>query len=175
MKHQIQPNRWSCSVTSAAMVMDIPVVELIDKIGHDGGDIIFPDNEPPNCYRGFDISEIIDAAMKFGYAMTPIHAIPVATPNGLDTYDVFPEDKIKPRMDYYLDRFNGIAYGIRINSKHYHVIAWDKEERQWHDPSGGIWQRDKPTIDLSTLWVFQKSEANALFQSLISEPKTQLN
>lgn len=160
MKHQMQPNRWSCSVTSAAMVLDIPVTELISQLGHDGGEIYYPHNTPPCCYRGFDISEIVDVVMRRGWAVTPIIAWPTSTPNGTDVHDVYPEFSLKDRMDWYLQRFDGIAYGERETKleKRTHVIAWSKDERRWHDPSGPILQKDKPSIAIRTFWVFQKAE-----------------
>lgn len=73
---QLKPNRWSCSVTSWAMALHVPVSELIEKIGHDGGDIIFPSLDEPRCRRGFHPQELVLAAWDYGFACTPIELFP---------------------------------------------------------------------------------------------------
>lgn len=36
MKLQRQPNRFTCLITSCAMLLDVDVAQLIDEVGHDG-------------------------------------------------------------------------------------------------------------------------------------------
>jgi len=158
MRHLMQPNRWSCSITSAAMVMGITIQELVDEIGHDGSNKVFPDLPEPMCFAGFDISEIVDAAFDLGWSMTPINTIPTCTPDGENIRDVYPESKIMDRVNHYLDHFDAIGMGQRYGGNNWHTIAWSKDEQRWHDPSGPILQKDKPPIQLATLWVFSKLE-----------------
>lgn len=169
MKHVRQPNRWSCSVASAAMVMGLTVEELIESIGHDGSEEVFPDLPVPIKYAGFTISEIIDDAMRRGWSVTGIETMPRCTPDGDNVRDVYPESKLMERFEWYLDRFDGIAYGI--GNRNWHVIAWSKEERRWHDPSGPILQHDTPSIDIATFYAFCKNEYfinNQTLERLIS-------
>jgi hypothetical protein len=96
------------------MVMEVELSELIESIGHDGSEKVFPDLKPPMCYAGFDISEIIDDAMRRGWSVTLVETMPTCTPDGENVRDVYPESKIKERVDWYLTRFDGIAACDRV-------------------------------------------------------------
>lgn len=172
LKFQAQPNRWSCSVASAAMVMDEPVQDLITRIGHDGSAIVFPDLAEPVCRAGFPMPEIIEAALRAGWSMTPVEACPVATPNGDDSRDVFPESKIKERMDYYFKRYNGLVAGERLDGRYWHNVAWCCEKQVWLDPSGPTLPKETPPIKIATFWVFMKNEhkiAGSFLKSIIAK------
>ena len=73
---QIKPQRWMCAVTSLAMALDMSVESVIDEIGHDGSDIIFPLLNEPKCRRGYHSQELIKQAWQHGFAMTPIELFP---------------------------------------------------------------------------------------------------
>ena len=77
---QIQPNRWSCSVTSFAMALEVPVQQLIDEIGHDGSTIAFSGLPEPSCRRGFHSQELVKAALMHGFTCTPVELFPVICP-----------------------------------------------------------------------------------------------
>jgi hypothetical protein len=174
MKFQSQPNMWSCSVTSAAMVMDEPVHDLIARIGHDGGEVVFPHLSEPMCRAGFASQEIIDAALAAGWSMTPIEAKPQCTPNGPDVRDVFPESKIKERMDDYFKRYSGLVAGERIDGRYWHNVAWDCEKQLWLDPSGPILPRERSPIKVAEFWVFMKNEhhlGKTFLDTIIKRPK----
>lgn len=171
MKFQSQPNIWSCSVTSAAMVMDEPVQDLIARIGHDGGEIVFPNLPEPMCRAGFASQEIIDASLRAGWSMTPIEARPQCTPNGPDVRDVFSEDKIKERMDGYFTKYSGLVEGERLDGRYWHNVAWDSEKQLWLDPSGPVLRRMDPPIKIAKFWVFMKNEhfvAKAFMNAIIN-------
>ena len=74
---QNKPNPWGCAVTAFAMAIDIPVQQLMDEIGHDGGQKIFHHLPEPMCRRGFHSQELIQAAWKYGFACTPIEMYPM--------------------------------------------------------------------------------------------------
>lgn len=174
MKHIMQPNRWSCSVASAAMCMDICLNKLVGLIGHDGSEVVFPDLEPPTCYAGFSPQEIIDASMRCGYSVTSVETMPRCTPDGDHVRDVFPEDKIIERVEWYLSRFNCVAAGERNmgGRRYWHNIAWSKDEQRWHDPSGPVTAKDHPTVDIAVLYVYAKNEmyyANHMLDCLLSK------
>lgn len=76
MKLQKQPTRWSCAPTAFAMAMDLDVAYLMEVVGHDGGEIIFPDLPEPMCRRGFHVSELTNAALLLGYSATPVELFP---------------------------------------------------------------------------------------------------
>lgn len=176
MNFQRQPNTWSCSVASAAMVMDEPVQDLIMRIGHDGSEIVFPDLPEPMCRAGFASQEIVDAALAAGWSMTPIEAKPQCTPNGPDVRDVFP--KFKERMDDYFKRYSGLVEGERYDGRYWHNVAWDCERQVWLDPAGPTLPKERPPIKVAKLWVFMKNEhfvAKGFLDAILKkEPKTML-
>jgi hypothetical protein len=79
MEIQVQPNRWSCLPTAFAMVLDIPVSQIFDYLGHNGEAIVWPQLEEPRCRRSFHIQEMIDFCFSKKYSVTGIDAIPMAT------------------------------------------------------------------------------------------------
>ena len=59
------------------MVLDIPVPDLYGIVGHDGSEIAFPALPDPMARQGLHIQECIAAALKLGYAVTPVELFPV--------------------------------------------------------------------------------------------------
>ena len=80
---QLKPNRWSCSITAMAMALETPVQHLIEHLGHDGSEIVFPQLKDPMYRRGFHSQELIQLAWDWGYAVTPFELAPTIT-SGLD-------------------------------------------------------------------------------------------
>jgi hypothetical protein len=77
---QLKPNQWSCAITSLAMTLRRPVADLVEQIGHNGGEIIFPDLPEPLCRRGFHDQELIHLAWQHGYTSTAIELNPQIIP-----------------------------------------------------------------------------------------------
>lgn len=151
------PNSWSCLLASAAMVMNKHPDVLAEYIGHDGSEIVFPDLKDPARRRGFHVQEIIDCASVYGYAVTPIEALPVSTPDGEREYPVpFMDLGNEVRFRMYLDSHIGIIVGrTRLWG---HAVAWDGS--QVYDPRGHITSLDDCKIDISTFWCFDKIISN---------------
>lgn len=76
MELQKQPNDWSCLLTAFSMALHIPIERLIDMIGHDGSERIWPDFPEPQCYRSFHPQELIDCALLMNCAVTAIEMEP---------------------------------------------------------------------------------------------------
>lgn len=144
-----QPNKWSCSVTSLAMVLGCKIDYLMNIIGHDGSEVIHPDLPEPLRRRGFHLQELIDAAMYLNYRPVWIELLPVAmvhnrtydirfknhSPNiNIDIAPLCEHQQNLNRFKNYLNWFNGIILG-----EHYHCchwVAWNGEE--FYDPNGTI-------------------------------------
>lgn len=58
------------------MALKISVEYAVSLIGHDGGEIIFPELQEPICRRGFHTQELIELAMSFGESPTPFQMFP---------------------------------------------------------------------------------------------------
>jgi hypothetical protein len=66
------PNSWSCLLASFASALDVNINVLIDEVGHDGSEIVFPEAIGINKYRAYHPQEFIPSAMRRGYAVTHI-------------------------------------------------------------------------------------------------------
>src|ERR1043165_3410729 len=76
----IKANRWSCEITAYAMAMNEKVATLEKIIGHNGCEIAFPGFREPANRRGFHHQELILAAMKLGFTVTPFELMPAIAP-----------------------------------------------------------------------------------------------
>jgi hypothetical protein len=74
---QVKPERWMCAATAFAMVLDIPVLDFIAMVGHDGSEIIFPKLDEPRNRRGHNIYDFIDFGLNYGITVTPVPLRPV--------------------------------------------------------------------------------------------------
>lgn len=150
---QLQPNNWSCLLTSFAMAYDMPVADLVDLVGHDGSDIVWPHLAPPNNRRGFHIQELIMAGNSLGYTVTPFEPRPVLMSS--DMGDPKPLD-----LDRWLERFTAImAIGIGVltgqtNTGARHAIACNMGKP--FDPSGQI--TDLDSFQVQCYWRVIKSQ-----------------
>lgn len=128
MKLQKQPNNWSCVPTAFAMVLDIPVEEIILKIGHDGSRITYPTYPEPNCRLGFSPHELFTVCLELGYACTPIMK---EYPLGID--DGVPVVRAPFIMDELMRTYSGVLCGLTPRENR-HAVAWDRS--MIFDPAG---------------------------------------
>lgn len=80
MELQSKPERWTCLPVAFAIVLDMPVADVLLAAGHDGSEIVFPGLPEPVCRRGFHIQELIDVALARGFAVTPVELFPLLQP-----------------------------------------------------------------------------------------------
>lgn len=146
------PNSWSCAAASLAMVLDIDFDEVIEMIGHDGSEKINPQLRSPGCYKGFHMQELIEVALGYNYAVTPIEAMPVQTALGDDEYDVEIKryESSEDRLQYHLIRSKGILIG-KLN-KYWHAVAWNSSKI--YDPRGQTYPYSDCKINVATFWSF---------------------
>lgn len=122
--------------------MDVSPKLLIEIIGHDGKEVINADLEEPNCYKGFHLQEVIDAALKCGSlgkrvtGVTEIEFRPVMI-NGDQEIEVFTEDYAIQRAMHYLNDNDCIILGMGKTSPH--AVAYDRLSDMIYDPSGKIY------------------------------------
>jgi len=125
VKLQVQPERWQCAVTAFAMALAVPVTDLIGTVGHDGGEIIFPDLPEPTNRHGHSIYELIWAAIDMGYAVTPVPVYPgiKPAPDSTCEHAIGTEIRNWQRFRRHLHGSAGVieCYGPKGN----HVVAYD--------------------------------------------------
>lgn len=148
MKLILQKNRWSCVVTSFAMVLDVPVLSILEIVKHDGSEIYWPELPEPNCRRGFHIQEMIDVCYLLGALVTPFQARPTSISAGANFLRI-PQTFVSPeeRITRALTK-KGILIGETLDGQK-HAVAWDGE--RVFDPAGGI--SDIALFQIETFWM----------------------
>lgn len=105
----------------------------LEKIGHDGLEIIWPGLREPSCRRGFHPQEIICAALELGIMIIRIEKDPMIAPNlGCQPFT------IKNDLYAYLEKYDGVITGVCKIRNVRHAIAW-KDSQIW-DSAGVVTQ-----------------------------------
>ena len=144
-----QPNRWSCLLCSAAMVIDMSYEKALAQVGHDGSEVWWPELPDSQCRRSFHIQEIIDLGRTFFGSFMPIEASPSSRPYGyVLPKPLWHEDAAHSRMSKALERYSGILILESIQ----HAVAWDVETQQIYNPNGTIHAIDG--LAISELWAW---------------------
>ncbi|MFA5758558.1 MAG: hypothetical protein WC942_04250 [Clostridia bacterium] len=148
-------NMWNCALASAAMVLNKPIKELEELIGHNGSEIIHPELKSPGNRKGFHQQEIIDASLVLGFAVTPIEADPVQTPDGINFHKIkfFDFNSSEHRFLSHLNNTVGVLSG-ETQSGYWHNVAWDG--KYIFDPRGKIYKLEDSKIDFKIYWLFTK-------------------
>ena len=142
--------KWSCLAESAAMALGISYEELIEAVGHNGSTIIFPELPDPGCRRGFHMQEIIDVAIKKGFAVTPIEPLPCSTPDGLRVYTV---GFTVERFQNHLAEGAGIVTGMK--RKWRHAVFWNRGVH--FDPATGKFSFENLNMNIDCFYKFTLS------------------
>lgn len=121
-----------CMIKSLALALRKPVEELVEILGHDGSEVIWPDNPPPTCYKGFHPQELIDITIKCGRRPTWIEL----NPSIQGTIDSFPTPiyephKARERWVSYVSPNSGVLIGTYSKGRH----AWAKIGSIIKDPN----------------------------------------
>lgn len=120
MKIQIQPNKWSCLPTAFAIATGIPIEKIIEYVGHDGSDIIFPEYEEPYCRRSFHPQELIDVCLQKNFMVVPIEK----QPKVIAKHSIHNVPMHRNRMSRYLLNYTGVLVGMNQEDRP-HAVAWD--------------------------------------------------
>jgi hypothetical protein len=135
MNVQVSPNHWSCIPTSFAIILDMPVREVFEKVGHDGSEMIFEGKHEPYGRRSFHPQEFIDLCLERGYVFFPVEAMPLtAGPADLEYFPVPFKEGYGARLARFMSWFPGIVIGEHKGGIP-HAMAWDM--RQFYDPGSG--------------------------------------
>lgn len=129
MEMQISPNRWSCTLASFAMALDVPIAELADEVGHDGSEIIFPALTDPQRRRAFHVQEFIAPCIRRNYAPVIVEPAPCIGANLMYIYHLPTSEVLLTQL---MTKFTGVIFG-QIRGQ-MHACAWDKSI--CYDPAG---------------------------------------
>lgn len=146
MLNQVQPNPWSCLPTAFATATHIKVEDLIQKIGHDGSEIVFPKLPDPLCRRAFHPQECMKAILGTNLRDSKIGFVTISkevTCFGDET-NCYTLTEPKETFDTLMLYYSGVLVGT-IQGR-LHAAAWDHKEQLAYDPCGFIYPKIKYDI-----------------------------
>jgi hypothetical protein len=148
---QLSPNRWSCFVTSWAMIFNINVFWLMKYLGHDGGERWWPELQEPMCRRGFHIQDFMPYAWERGEVISEIRSQPKAVPYiGAKVHD-YP---INAEWLKSILKVKRGVIGVANNAGVSHACAL--EDGMIYDPSGSICSIDNFDHPIHAFWMISK-------------------
>jgi hypothetical protein len=132
---QTKPNSWSCIATAFAIVLEMPVSEFFEKLGHDGSQKV-ADLPDPGGRRGIHAQECIFVAQQLGRAVTPVELFPVIRVHNQSEIPVLYHDNVMlnwERFENLISTTKGVVTGR--GPVYGHAMAYDRG--QLFDPDCG--------------------------------------
>ena len=132
MKLQRAPLSHTCLATAFAMVLGVDALDLINSIGRNPHEVLWPQLIEPQCYRGHHIQEMIDYAWTKGHTVTEIQAMPrFGTLGCTETFGLYHSKFAMPRIAEYMRLCNGVITSPT------HAVAWCSD--MVYDPNGTMY------------------------------------
>lgn len=122
------------------MVLDIPVADLMEAIGHDGSEIVFSGAEEPRCRRGHHVQECVEQCLKRGYAASRIELFPVLKPyEDSQRRFIVPRGRGDNNWTYFTNQIQTSRGVLEGSGKHCeHAVVYD--HGRIIDPDGGSYK-----------------------------------
>jgi hypothetical protein len=124
------------------MVLGVSLDEVLEAIGHDGSEILWPDLEEPIKRRAFHIEELQYAALRFNCFLAGYSPGFSWSPASMDVAYSF-----KAQFEDVIRRSDGILVGQYIGRTNAHAVAWNAKEERIYDPNGQKVRLDTFTPD----------------------------
>jgi hypothetical protein len=138
MQMQKMPNP-NCLLYSTAMVLNVPASKIIAAIGHEGQEIIWPNQEGQLRLRGIHMQELVDYALTQECALVSIEKHVAQAPTHEDVpYSYLDDYACESRFQKYLSRYDAILIG-ETPSGHRHAVAWSCADSRIFDPCGWMY------------------------------------
>ena len=138
------------------MVMGVSMEELIERLGHDGKEIILEEVTLPNGYRAFHPEEFVDLLLEDGFTATMVTANPTMShgPMVVDHSQFLGYKRFFDTMKL----GSGVIFGVRPSSGLGHAVAWNNETQLIYDPRGKVYDWDS-SYDYTPLQFYLIQEA----------------
>jgi hypothetical protein len=131
-------------IYAAAMAFDCSPEDIIKRLGHDGTEVAFPEQEGQKQLRGIHIQELIDVAYDLGIILLQVELFPTIAPNRESAPKIIWDRSVcSRRFVGYLQSRDALIYCKRGSSSPEHMVAWNSTEQKIYDPHGFI----KPLAD----------------------------
>lgn len=116
------------------MALGVTVEFVVDSLGHDGSEVVWPALPEPYCRRAFHIQELVFLAWQLGYTATPFEACPTSQGRA-DVEPIVLQMRTTPheRMSLVMESQPGVMVGETLQGQP-HAVAWDGVD--CHDPNG---------------------------------------
>lgn len=151
MRLQKQPSAWSCLPTAFAMAADMPVSAILTWIGHDGSEIVRPEEPERYKRRAFHVQELIDVMFINNYAVIQFEAEPILSiGHGQDIAIDF-ACGLRNRLSMLMVKSVGVLTGLSMAGNP-HAVAWDGF--QIYDPKGEILPISQ--FNIQTFWMCRR-------------------
>lgn len=151
MQLQRTTNGWSCLIASVATVLQVSISTLVNELGHDGSEVVFPALVEPYCRRSFHIQEMMDCCEQRGFSLVGFEAMPVSEAHGCHYELPIPDHA--HRISRYMKHRPGVLTGSNLEGIR-HAVAWDGQYVL--DPATG----ERYSIDYFNLEVFWRLQSN---------------
>jgi len=115
----IKPPPWSCLVQAWAHVIQWPYWAIVKAIGHDGSEIVWPDQPEPYNRRAFHPQELIHLGDRFGFVCTTFEPQPVLI-SGRESCVI---TSLHDSFIKIMTNSDGVVTGLRLDHAR-HAIAW---------------------------------------------------
>ena len=122
-------NDYCCMATAAAMLLDITLEEVFDRVGHDGSDRFFE----CGARRGFHMQEIMDLCEEEDCFLSPLELAP-SLMLGKDADFIWKPERFCKR---FMDKTTGKGILMGVTDKVGHSVAM--ENQKVYDPKGKTW------------------------------------
>lgn len=142
-----QPNAWSCTACAFAMACGVSLEKFIEKIGHDGSEIMFPDLSEPMNRKGFPIPECIKVCLNWGLTCTPVDFNPKCGPASRHLFEL-DHSEFANAM---LKKYQGVLSGK--GRKNYHCVGWDGSKI--YDPNGLVHDFENQYFTPEIFWIIK--------------------
>lgn len=137
-------DNYSCGLVSMAMLLDETPEALALELGHNGGEMFWPNEKEPECFRGFSNQEFIDLCFDRNLALIEIIAEPAIFNHRGQPKKIWEAEKIEQRISNYMAGNAGMIIGV-LESGARHAVAWDGQ--RVFDPIGFIYRFENSTPD----------------------------
>jgi hypothetical protein len=91
------------------MALDLSVGEMLERIGHDGSNIMWPDLPEPRCRRGFHTQECIRVALLLGKSVTPVEYEARLAPGDVEPLVVYQREYFHKLLNTSLGVVTGVV------------------------------------------------------------------
>lgn len=130
------------------MALDCNLQYLLDKLGHDGSEVIWPNLSEPYRRRAFHIQEMIWLARGIGFSVTPFEARPtLQPPAAVSPYEVPPLGDFETLL---ITTHRAVITGQSPKGSR-HAVAWNGSKV--YCPSGATYKIEE--FGIEALWVLE--------------------